>query len=204
MEPTTTLDQDNEATSSAPTPKVINEPDFSGTPQAIADLTGRADYPQCLHGALIDIRGFVGVVVEIVNQSIKVRSSEGITQSFNFNRLKTLFAPPDRSAPVSSPRPVDRPIPAAAIEPDETDEAKPEAPARIYVEDPDFTAPLRTIDDFARKSDFPQCAYGKHVDIRDFTGVVVEIVKGSLKIQSPDGITRSYNAAVLKKLYGKS
>ena len=32
---------------------------------------------------------------------------------------------------------------------------------------------------------------------------VVEIVKQSLKVQSPDGVIRSYNAPILRKLYGQ-
>jgi hypothetical protein len=81
--------------------------------------------------------------------------------------------------------------------------ANPSAPPREYIADPDFTLPIRAINDYARQSDFPKCAYGKHVDIQGYTGVVVEFVKGSLKIQSPSGITRSYNAEILRKLYGK-
>jgi hypothetical protein len=79
----------------------------------------------------------------------------------------------------------------------------PAAPPRIYIADPDFTAPVRLINDYAGRPDFPKCAYGKHVDILGYTGVVVEIVQGSLKIQSAAGAIRSYNGEVLKKLYGK-
>ena len=74
---------------------------------------------------------------------------------------------------------------------------------RVYVADPDFTTPVRPINDYASRPDFPKCAYGQHVDILGYTGVVVEIVKGSLKIQSEAGAIRSYNSDVLKKLYGK-
>ena len=77
-------------------------------------------------------------------------------------------------------------------------------PARVYIENPDFAAPPQPISDYASQPDFPRCAYGKHVDILGCTGVVVEIVKGSLKVQTPTGTTRSYNADVLKKVHGKS
>ena len=206
MESTTTLDSnDNEATPVASAPKVITEPDYSGEAQPISQFTTRADYPACLHGVHIDIRGFAGVVVEIVNQSIRVLSSEGILQSFNFNRLKTLNTPPDRSEPILAPRPVEKPEPAIVTTPGlEAEAPADEAPERIYIAEPDFSVPFQKIDDYAGQPDFPQCIYGKHVDIRDYTGVVVEIVKGSLKIQSPDGIIRSYNAGVLRKLYGKN
>ena len=65
----------------------------------------------------------------------------------------------------------------------------------------DFSAPVRPIDDYAGQPDFPACAYGKHIDILGYTGVVVEIVKGSLKVQSQTGITRGYNGFVLRKLH---
>jgi hypothetical protein len=176
----------------------ITEPNFSGTPQPISEFTSRPDFPECARGAYVDIRGFAGVVVDIVNQSIKVRSPDGITQSFNANRLKTIYAPPDHSEPMPMTMDVERPKPVA-----EPARPKPAEPPRVYIADPDFTAPALPINDYACRSDFPKCAYGKHVDILGYTGVVVEIVKGSLKIQSSMGITRSYNSDVLKKLYGK-
>jgi hypothetical protein len=141
------------------------------------------------------------VVVEIIKDSIKVRSSEGRTQRFNANRLKTLYAPPDRSEP-SPPQPE-----APPTKPDRAADpiiSKPELPPRVYIADPDFTSPVRPIHDYAKQPDFPQCAYGKQVDIVGYVGVVVEIVKGSLRVQSASGTSRNYNAEVLKKLHGKA
>lgn len=207
MEETSLEQHSNEATPNAPAPKVITKPDYSEEPQAISRFTARADYPECLRGVHVDIRGFAGVVVEIVNQSLRVLSQDGILQSFNFNRLKTLNAPPIRSEPMPSAQPVERPMREAESRPEPEgadEEPAAEEPGRIYIAEPDFSVPFRKIDEFAGLPDFPQCVYGVHVDIRDFTGVVVEIVKGSLKIQSPDGIIRSYNAGVLKKLYAKA
>jgi len=205
MDSSTTPESANTTTNAPAAPKVITEPDYSIEAQPISQFTTRADYPACLLGVHIDIRGFAGVVVEIVNQSIRVLSAEGILQSFNFNRLKTLNAPPERSQPTPSPRVVEKPKVEAAV-PAEVAQAEPESdkPARIYIAEPDFSVPFQKIDDYAGQSDFPQCIYGKHVDIRDYTGVVVEIVRGSLKVQSTDGVIRSYNAGVLKKLYGKA
>ena len=37
----------------------------------------------------------------------------------------------------------------------------------------------------------------------EFAGVVVELVKQSLKIRDANGYLRSYNGPVLRKLYGK-
>ncbi len=211
MSTPTESDQVNDATPTTSKRPAITAPDFSGTPQPIGDFAGRADFPQCAHGAFIDIQGFAGVVVEIVGTSIKVRPIEGITQRFNVNRLKALYAPAVRPEPVveevtvareevTMPRKFERSPIAAKPEPAEDEPAK---PARVYIENPDFTAPVQLINVYARQPDFPKCAYGKHVDIEGYTGVVVEFVKGSLKIHSPAGITRSYNAEVLKKNYGK-
>ncbi len=194
MQSHTTSDQQPAATPPEP-PRPISTPDFSGAPLSIEDLAGRPDFPQCVRGVYIDIRGFAGVVVDIVNQSIKVRSPEGTTQSFNAYRLKALFAPPERYEP---PMPTEAERPQPAVPP------TPAGPPRVYIADPDFTAPIQPINDYAGQPDFPQCAYGRHVDIVGFAGVVVEIVKGSLKVQPQTGGTRSYNAEVLRKLYGKS
>ena len=188
-------------TPSAPPRPVILKPDFSGAAQSIETFTQRADFPQCLLDVHVDIRGFAGVVVELVKDSIVVRSSEGITQRFNANRLKTLCAPPDRSVPAPTPRAPERRKPAPEPKPVAAP-VKPEAPPRVYIANPDFSTPVQKIDAFAGLSNFPQCVYGQHVEIPGCTGVVVEIIKGSLKIQSADGNLRSYNGMALKKIYG--
>lgn len=201
----TQSDPVNETTLPVSTRTVIVKPDFSGTPQPIGEIAGRADFPQCAHGVSIDIQGFAGVVVELIGQSIKVRSSEGITQRFNVNRLKALYAPAVRPEPVAITVTVrakaGNPPPAAKTEPIQE---KPESPARAYIAHPDFTAPVQPIKEFACQSNFPKCAYGKHVDIEGYIGVVVEFVKGSVKIKSAAGTTRSYNAEVLRKNFGKA
>ncbi len=202
MQTPETTSPDSESTPAAPARKVITEPDFSGTPTPIGQLTERPDFPQCAVGIHVSIHGFAGVVVEIVNQSLKVRSPEGISQRFNAYRLKTLFAPPDRTKPAPQTLSMERPKPAAASKP-EAEEAEFTEPVRVHITDPDFSAPVRAIRAYASQPEFPRCAYGKHVDIPGYAGVVVEIVKGSLKVQSPTGTIRSYNADTLKKLYGR-
>ncbi len=196
-------EQQNEAISSPTTPITdpVAGPDFSRVPQPIRDLAGRNDFPQCTLGVHVDIQGFAGVVVEIVRDSIKVRPAEGATQRFNANRLRTLYAPPIHLEPMPAARETERPIRTPEME-DAQPEA--EAPARFFIEEPDFTLPLQPISDYAGQPDFPKCAFGKHVDILDYTGVVVEIVRGSLRVQTLDGVTRSYNADVLKKLHGRN
>jgi len=195
-----TPDPVKEAPPTPPTRRLAAEPDFSGPAQPIDDFAGRADFPQCVLGEHIDIQGFAGVVVEIVKDSIRVRPPQGMTQRFNANRLKTLYAPPVRPEHDAPTPTVEHPEADATSEPVRS---KPSAPPREYIADPDFTVPIQPINDYAGQPNFPKCAYGKHVDIQGYTGVVVEFVKGSLKIQSPAGITRSYNAEVLRKLYGK-
>ena len=201
MQLPTTPDPTDKTTPLTQIQRVIAEPDFAGAPQPIDDFAGRADFPQCVLGAYIDIQGFAGVVVEIVKDSIRVRPPQGMTQRFNANRLKTLYAPSARPETVATTPGLDRSQADGAPEPSR---AKPSALPRDYIADPDFTAPVRPIRFYAGQPDFPKCAYGKHVDIRGYTGVVVEFVKGSLKIQSVDGITRSYNTEVLSKIYGKA
>jgi len=203
MRSPTTTEQETESAPPTPTPKVITDPDFSGTPQPIGQWTERADFPQCVLGVHVSIHGFAGVVVEIINQSLKVRSPDGVTQRFNAYRLKTLFAPPDRTKPAPQTLSMERPKPVAEPRP-ARDEPEPPAPVRRHVTNPDFEQPVRTIRTFATQPEFPECAYGKHVDIPGYAGVVVEIVKGSLRVQSPTGTIRSYNAEALKKLYGRA
>jgi len=217
MSSPTQSDPANETTPPSSTRTAITVPDFSGTPQPIGELAGRADFPQCAHGEYVDIQGFSGVVVEIIGSSIKVRPVEGITQRFNVHRLKTLYAPtvirpePEMLPATATPAVAtvmarmerSQIVPRTKPKPEPDVEEEPAKPARVYIENPDFTAPVLLINEYARQPDFPKCAYGKHVDIEGYTGVVVEFVKGSLKIHSPAGITRSYNAEVLRKNYGK-
>ena len=182
--------------------KAITEPDFSGTPQPIGQWTERADFPQCALGAYVSIHGFAGVLVEIINQSIKVQSPDGKSQRFNAYRLKTLFAPPDRTKPVAQTLSMERPKPVAERR-RVNDEPEPEPLPRIHITNPDFSTEVRAIRTYVSQPDFPKSVYGKHVDIPGYQGVVVEIVNGSLKVQSPTGTLRSYNAEALKKLYGR-
>ncbi|MBL6764829.1 MAG: hypothetical protein ISQ14_07730 [Verrucomicrobiae bacterium] len=187
-EPHDSDDQDN------PAPRdedVVIHPDFSGKPRLISELTGQPDFPRCALGVFVDIRGFTGVVVEIFGQSFRVVSEDGVKQRFNGNRLRSLLSPRDRAkpkaiAPRAQPRKVEKELP----------------PARVHVEEPDFEQPVQAIGVYARQADFPKCAYGCHVEIPGFTGVVVEIVKDSVRVQSKAGSIRRFNGAALKRLYG--
>lgn len=215
-----------------PKPPVSTEPDFSGTPRPIAEFVGLPDFPRCTVGAYVDIGGFAGIVADIVNNSIKVRSPEGISQSFNFNRLRMLYGPPapkveplvaspEPERPRERPQPVERQIerptervaertterPGERVERVERVVKKEEpaqrpVPRREVVAEPDFSQPVKLISVLAGRADFPKCALGEHVEIVGYSGVVVEIVNQSLKVLSLEGATRSYNAMALKKLHG--
>lgn len=201
-----------ESTAVVSAPGNPDQPDFTRPVRAMKEFAGRADFPECILGEHIDISGFAGVVVAIVKHSIKVKSPEGLTQSFNVNRLRTLFAPPVRiEAPVSAPSPTvdaeSAPRPVTRRRPEPVEDDAPPAPAapapvREVIEEPDFTLPVVQIRDLVGRDDFPKCAFGQQVEINGFTGVVVEIVKQSLRVRSVDGYLQSFNGPILKKLHG--
>ena len=168
-----------------------NSPESSNssqTPTPVSEFARREDFPGCMRGQIVDIGGYVGTVSDIVQNSVKVRSPEGRTKSFNFHTLKNLYGPREEIAP----------MPTFA----ETEKKKEEeAPQRNIITEPDFSAPIHPITEFTGRSDFPQCVFGKHVDVGGYAGVVVEIVNRSLKVRSVEERTRSYNADILKKLH---
>ena len=174
-------------------------PDLPPAPTAgrrvypIAELLLRPDFPQGVLGEEVDIGGFSGTIVEIVRHSIRVRPREGGTMGYNVNVLRKLYGP----------RAVEEVETSAVAAPAEAPPSAPPAPPRVFIETPDFTAPMRPIEDFVMRADFPQCVYGRHLDLHGYEGVVVEIVNRSLKVRAQQGATRSYNADGLVKLYRK-
>jgi hypothetical protein len=144
-----------------------------------------AEFPGSAVGARVDIKGFVGVVTGVVNNSIKVRSAEGNTVSYNFHALRRLYGP---SIPPEPPPAEPPPAPATPTK------------GPVILE-PNFSAPLVPIETLTQKDDFPACALGIHIDLHGFTGVVVELVGRSLKVRSREGATRSYNGDGLRKIY---
>src|SRR5690606_6120217 len=102
---------------------------------------------------------------------------------------------PDRET-FETPSPQQEPQPAAP------EEEKVESPKTNVIHAPNFDRPAKPIIDFAGRSDFPQCTLGEFLNIGGYAGVVVEIVKHSLKVQSAEGRTMSFNANGLRKLYG--
>ncbi|MDB6024276.1 MAG: hypothetical protein JWM68_499 [Verrucomicrobiales bacterium] len=174
------------------------------SPKPIAEFVARPDFPQCALNQLVDIGGYAGVVVEIAGNSLRVRSPEQSTKGFNFHTLKKLYAPRLEAPPmpVKAAEP-SAPAPRPAKKQEEKAPEKVE-PKRNIIADPNFAAPVQQLNEFISLADFPQCTFGKHLEINGYTGVVVEIINGSLKIRSQEEVTRSYNANVLKKLYGKA
>ncbi len=173
------------------------EPDYSSPSKPIAEFVDRADFPKCALGEHVDIGGYAGVVMDIVGQSLKVRSEQGTSQGFNAIRLRALYGKTPKPEPES---------PSAYMERSRVAKEEPKAPAapvRNVFTEPDFTKPAVSIKEFARRADFPQCTFGQHVDINGDSGVVIEIVKQSLRIMSPTGSLQNYNGPVLKKLYGQ-
>jgi hypothetical protein len=152
----------------------------------ISELVAAPDFPISAVGALVDIKGFVGVVTGVVNNSIKVRCAEGNTVSYNFHALRRLYG---------------RPIP---LEPAPAIPPAPEPTKRQVILEPDFNTPLVPIEGLVQMANFPACAFGVFIDLHGFCGVVVELVGRSLKVRSREGSTRSYNADGLRKIYGKA
>jgi hypothetical protein len=169
-------------------------PDFTAPQQPIADFVTRPDFPDCLLGKHVMIGGYPGVVVAIVKNSIKVRSAEGFTRSFNVFGLRRIYGPSIELEPMpsSEPSPSTPPPPPA----------KPAPPRHEVVTEPDYSQAIIPIARLVAKADFPRCAFAKHVDIGGYAGVVVEIVGQSVKVRSAEGTTRSYNAPGLRHIYG--
>ena len=155
----------------------------------ISELVSDPDFPTSAVGERVDIKGYTGVIVEVVKNSIKVRSAEGNTVSYNFHTLRKLYGP--RPTPQETPS---EETPTKPIVP-------PPQPKRNVILEPDFNSPLMPIEAVVLRPDFPSCAFGAFIDLHGYTGVVVELVGRSLKIRSQQGATRSYNADGLRKIY---
>lgn len=171
----------------------IPVPNFETPPRLISELVVDPNFPKSAVGLHVDIGGVTGFITEIVKNSVKLRTPEGQLMSFNAFTLAKIYAP----APRSEPEPTRVDVPAAAVEASADD-----APEQEFLAAPDFTQPLQPMSAWVQRADFPQRAFGAHVDLGGFSGVVVQVVRQSVKILSQEGDLRSYNAAVLRKLHG--
>lgn len=68
----------------------IEELNFDREARPVRSYLDRADYPMCLLGELVDIGGYIGVVVSVDSDSIKVRSQQGTSRKYNAGVLKRL------------------------------------------------------------------------------------------------------------------
>ena len=76
----------------APSKKeVITEPNFDRSPKPITELANRFNFPDCAYGELVEIAGYTGVVIEIANQSLSVKSPQGIIRSYGVSSLRKLY-----------------------------------------------------------------------------------------------------------------
>ena len=168
----------------------MTEPKPGLLTKLISELVIDPDFPSSAVGKSVDIKGYAGVIVEVVKNSIKVRSTEGKTVSYNFHTLRKLYGP--RLAPEEAP---------AEPAPSSSPVSQPQ-PKREVILEPNFHSPLVPIESLAHRPDFPGCAFGVFIDLHGSAGVVVELVGRSWKIRSPEGATRSYNGDGLRKIYG--
>ncbi len=157
----------------------------------IAEFAERGDYPQNTLGELVDIGGVAGTVFEITANSLKVRTPEGSSRSFNYHTLRKLYGP----RVLIEPHPVQK-----AEEPSGAPSA---APLHLEIPEPDFDQPMTSILDFLHQPDFPKSVLGKMVEISGYVGVVVAVENDSLKVRSVNGTSRKYNAQILRKLHEK-
>jgi hypothetical protein len=182
---------DSETSPAATDPILVAN--FDTPPRLISELVVDPNFPKSALGLHVDIGGVTGVITEIVKHSVKLRTPEGQLMSFNAFTLCKLYAPAPRFEP--APPPVE--VPATTGE-----DSEPEEPEQEFLAAPDFTQPLQPMSDWVQRADFPQGALGAHVDLGGYSGVVVQVVRQSLRILSQEGDLRSYNAAVLRKLHG--
>jgi hypothetical protein len=167
----------------------LADPNTEKEPKPIAEFAARDDYPHCALGECVDIGGVTGVVFEIAGNSLKMRTAEGRPRSFNYHTLKKLYGPRHIDFDPS---------------PQKIEEAPAEtAPVSQEIPDPDFHQEQITISQFISEPDFPVCTLGRMVEINGYVGVVVELTGLSMKVRSPNGTSRKYNADVLRKLHGK-
>lgn len=178
--------------------ELIVPPDFNAPVKSVADFVTRIDFPECVLGEHLDLGGYTGVVVAVVKQSIKVKSREGATRSFKSYGLQRLYAPPPEAEPaveLPPPSETDSALPADAPAP---------APSAEVIEQPNFEQPVKAIVELLTNPEFPRCAFGEHVEIGGYIGVVVEIANQTLKVRSQQGTSRNYNALRLRSIYGRS
>jgi hypothetical protein len=153
----------------------------------ITEVVARDGFPQSAVGEFVDIGGFTGVIVEVIQNSIKVAAPEGFTRRFNYHRLREIYGPRPEPPPQYEPAPPAEP-PSA-----------PEPPREI--QELNFDRETRPVRAYFERPDYPACLLGELVDVAGYAGIVVSVENESIKVRSQQGTSRKYNAAVLKKLH---
>ncbi|MBM3834167.1 MAG: hypothetical protein FJ403_13035 [Verrucomicrobia bacterium] len=199
---TPTVPEDHQEKTSA-SEVVSAEPNFDRQLTPITEFVARPDFPGSLQGEFVDIGGYTGIVIEITSKSIRVKSPEETTRSFNIHVLRKLYGPPQHPEPISMPRAVEPPAPLEKKDDAQEPMPMPDRDIRELIAEPNFDRSPKPITDFASRLDFPACAYGEFVEVARYTGVVVQVANESVKVQSPQGIVRSYGVSTLRKLFGR-
>jgi len=192
-------DPENSESASAPQTRSMSDENRPAKP--IRDLLDDPDFPRSALSERVDIGGYIGEVVDVVKQSLKVKSADGVTKSFNANGLRRIYGrmvPPEPPPAFAEPP---RARPERFERSERSEPAPPPLPPPPPTIEPDFEQPVRNITEFVARPDYPACLIGQHIDVGGYTGVVVQIINRSLKVRSRSETTRSYNADALKKLH---
>jgi hypothetical protein len=89
-EPIPPLAPEPTAPAAPPPPAELQELNFDREVRPIREYFGRSEYPQCLLGELVDVGGYVGVVVSVEGESLKVRTRQGTSRKYNATILPKL------------------------------------------------------------------------------------------------------------------
>jgi len=158
----------------------------------ITKVVAREDFPHSAVGEFVDIGGFTGVIVEVIQNSIKVTAPEGFTRRFNYHRLREIYGPRPEPPPLPEPHPTVESAPPAP----------PEPPPEL--QELNFDREPRPIRDYFALPGYPQCLVGELVDVAGYVGIVVSVENESIKVRAREGTSRKYNASVLQKLHANT
>ncbi|MDB6029927.1 MAG: hypothetical protein JWM16_265, partial [Verrucomicrobiales bacterium] len=78
----------------APVSMEIPNPNFDQEVRSVSDFIKDSNFPKSTLGKLLEVNGYVGVVVEIQGQSMKVRSRNGTSRKYNGEALRKLLEKP--------------------------------------------------------------------------------------------------------------
>ena len=70
----------------------IENPDFSQDLKPISELIAQENFPAGALGRFVEVNGYSGVVVQILNHSLKIRSREGTSRRYNADTLRRLHS----------------------------------------------------------------------------------------------------------------